>query len=48
MELSQKQKIFSIFFAFCKSRFNFEHFQTKKTVIADVFFNLWTPRDGVR
>ena len=29
MELYQKQKIFRIFFAFSKFRFNFEHSQKK-------------------
>ena len=36
--LSLKQKNFSRFFsAFLKSTLNFEHFQTKMTLIADVF-----------
>ena len=38
MHLSQKQKIFSQFFAsFFESALNFEHFQTKMTLIAYVF-----------
>ena len=38
--LSQKQKTFSQFFpAFLKSTLNFEHFQKKMTLIADVFPN---------
>ena len=38
VRLSQKQKTFSIFFsAFLKSTLNFEHFQKKMTLIADVF-----------
>ena len=36
--LSQKQKTFSRFFSdFLKSTLNFEHFQKKMTLIADVF-----------
>ena len=36
--LSLKEKTFSRFFsAFLKSTLNFEHFQTKMTLIADVF-----------
>ena len=36
--LSQKQKTFSQFFcAFLKSTLNFEHFEKKMTLIADVF-----------
>ena len=36
--LSQKQQTFSIFFSpFLKSTLNFEHFQKKMTLIADVF-----------
>ena len=35
--LSQKKKTFSLFFSeFLKSKLNFEHFQKKITVIADV------------
>ena len=38
MHLYQKQNIFSEFFsAFFKSALNFEHFQKKMTLIADVF-----------
>ena len=38
IHLSQNQKIFSKFFsAFFESALNFEHFQTKKTLIAYVF-----------
>ena len=45
MQLSYKQKTFSqYFFAFYKFRFNFEHFQKKMTLIADVFLNLGTPK----
>ena len=36
--LSQKQKTFSEFFSpFFKSTLNFQHFQKKETLIADVF-----------
>ena len=39
--LSQKQKTFSQFFsAFLKSALNFEHFQKKDDLIADVFQKL--------
>ena len=50
MQLSQKKKTFSQFFSkFLKSTFNFEHFQTKKkTLIADVFPKLRTPKNIVR
>ena len=38
IHLSQKQKTFSDFFsAFLKSTLNFEHFQKKMTLLADVF-----------
>ena len=41
MHLSQKQKIFAEFFsAFSESALNFEHFQTKMTLIAYVFRKL--------
>ena len=43
--LSQKQKTFSEFFsAFLKSTLNFEHFQKKMTLIADVFPKLPSPK----
>ena len=46
MLLSQKQKPFSDYFsAFSKSALNFEHFQEKVTLIADVFPKLRTPKD---
>ena len=49
MHLSQKQKTFSDFFcAFFKSTSNFEHFQTKMTLIAYVSPKLRTPKDLVR
>ena len=49
MHLSQKQKTFSEFFcAYFKSTSNFEHFQTKMTLIAYAFPNLRTPKDVVR
>ena len=49
IHFSQKQKTFSRFFcAFFKSTSNFEHFQTKMTLIAYVFPNLRTPKDVLR
>ena len=49
MELSQKQKTLSQFFSsFLKSSFNLEHFQTKLTLIADIFPKLQTPKNMVR
>ena len=50
MQLSRKQKSFSVFFsAFLKSNLNFEHFQKKRmTIIADVFQKLRTPKNLVR
>ena len=46
MEISQKQKTFSQFFAaFLKSRLNFEYFETKKmTLTAFVFPKLKNPK----
>ena len=45
IRLSQKQKTFSQFFsAFLKSTLNFEHFQKKMTLIADVFPKLPSPK----
>ena len=47
--LSQKHKAFSQFFlAFSKSTLNFEHFQKKMTLIADLFPKLRTPKNMVR
>ena len=47
--LSQKQKTFSEFFsAFLKSTLNFEHFQKKMTLIADVFPKLPSPKMVIR
>ena len=44
MQLSQKQKTFSQFFAaFLKSSLNFKHFEKKMTLIAFVFWKLSTP-----
>ena len=44
--LSQKQKTFSQFFsAFLKSTLNFERFQKKMTLIADVFPKLPSPKN---
>ena len=49
MHLYQKQKIFSEFFCtFLESTLNFEHFQTKMTLIPYVFPKLPTPKDVVR
>ena len=43
--LSQKQKTFSEFFSpFLKSTLNFEHFEKKMTLIADVFPKLPSPK----
>ena len=43
--LSQKQKTFSEFFSpFLKSTLNFERFQKKMTLIADVFPKLPSPK----
>ena len=43
--LSHKQKIFSEFFsAFWKSTLNFEHFQKKITLIAELFPKLPSPK----
>ena len=47
--LSQKQKTFSEFFSsFLKSTLNFEHFQKKMTLIADVFPKLPSPKKVIR
>ena len=47
--LSQKQKTFSQFFsAFLKCTLNFEHFQKKMTLIADVFPKLPLPKKVIR
>ena len=47
--LSQKQKTFSEFFSpFLKSTLNFEHFQKKMTLIADVFPELPSPKKVIR
>ena len=47
--LSQKQKAFCEFFsAFSKSKLNFEHFQKKMTLIADVFRKLPSPKNVIR
>ena len=43
--LSRKQKTFSVFFsAFFKSTLNFEHFEKKMPLIADVFRKLLSPK----
>ena len=47
--LSQKQKTFSqSLSAFLKSTLNLEHFQTKMTLIADVFPKLPSPKNVIR
>ena len=47
--LSDKQKNFSeFFFPFLKSSLNFENFQTKMTLIADVFPKLLSPKKLIR
>ena len=47
--LSQKQNIFSEFFsAFLESALNFQHFETKMTLIAYVFPKLPTTQDVLR
>ena len=49
IQLSQKQKTVSEFFsAFLKSTLNFEHFQKKLTLIADVFLKLPSPKKIIR
>ena len=49
MQLRQKQKTFTQFFSqFSEFIFNFEHFQKKMTLIADVFLNLRTPKNVIR
>ena len=47
--ISQKKQTFSHFFsAFLKSTLNFEHFQKKMTLIADVFPKLPSPKKVIR
>ena len=47
--LSQKQKTFCEFFSpFLKSTLNFERFQKKMTLIADVFPKLASPKKVIR
>ena len=49
MQLCLKEKTFSEFFStFLKFRLNFENFQKKMTLIADVFSKLWIPKNMVR
>ena len=49
MQLSQKPKTFlGLFFPFLKFTFKFEHFEKKDHLIADVLFNLRTPKNLVR
>ena len=47
--LSQKQKTFFEFFSpFLKSPLNFEHFETKMTLVANVFPKLLSPKKVIR
>ena len=47
--LSEKQKTFFEFFsAFLKFTLNFEHFQKKMTLVADVFPKLPSPKKVIR
>ena len=47
--LSEKEKtFFQIFSPFLKSKLNFEHFQKKMTLIADVFPELPCPKKVIR
>ena len=49
MHLSRKQKTFSeLFPQVLKFRLNFEHFQKKITLIANVFRKLPSPKNVVR
>ena len=49
MNLSQKQNVFSEFFAaFFEFALNFEHFEKKMTLIAYVFPKLRTTKDVLR
>ena len=49
MHLSQKQNIFSQFSSvFFEFALNFQHFQNKMTLIADVFWKLPTTKDVLR
>ena len=46
MQLSKKLETFSQFFiAFSESALNFEHFEKKMSLIAQVFLKLLTPKD---
>ena len=48
MQLSPKEKTFSDFFsAVLKCKLNFQHFQKKKTFIADLYPKLRTPKNVV-
>ena len=47
IQLSAKPETFSPFFiAFLKSALNFEHFEKKMSLIAQVFLKLLTPKDA--
>ena len=46
--LRNKKSYLIFFFAFSEFVFNFEHFQKKMTLIADVFLSLRNPKNVVR
>ena len=49
MQLSKKKKTFSQSVSlFLEFRWNFENFQTKMTLVADVVLESQTPKDVVR
>ena len=49
MQLSQKKETFpELISSFLKTVLNFEHFQKKMTLIADVFPKLQTPKNVVK
>ena len=46
MQLSEKQKAsLECFIAYLESKLNFEHFEIKMSLIAQVFLKLLTPKD---
>ena len=46
MQLSEKLETFSgVFIAFLESALSFEHFEKKKSLMAQVFLKLLTPKD---
>ena len=48
MQLSQKRKTFSNFFAVLECRLNFKLYEKKRIVIANIFPKLQTPKDAVK